>query len=148
MPFKKCSCLSLAGFFILFNETYSQSLGIIYEASSFNLQDFFYYDYSTNSGLIKNIFINFNTPIDDSFILSLRVGYGWNKFNFSHYDEKELHESNTSGIPVETELKYQNNLGQDSLFALLMGLGLGYYYYESTVRLAILLLNIYSNREG
>jgi hypothetical protein len=86
------------------NETFSQSLGIIYEASSFNLRDFYYNEYSKSTGLIKNVFINYNAPLYESFLLSLRAGYGWNRYEFGYYDGKDLHETNTDGIPLEAEI--------------------------------------------
>jgi hypothetical protein len=134
MPFKKFSCLFLATFFILFNETYSQSLGIIYEASSFNLQDFFYYsEYSKPSGLIKNVFINYNASLFESFLLSLKVGYGWNSYESRYESEnnKEVYDQTTKGIPLEAEIQYHHYLEKDSVFEPLIGFGLGYYYYLS-----------------
>lgn len=57
MPFKKSYFFLLLLIFSLSNKTSSQSLGIIYEASSFNLQDFYYNHYSNSSGLIKIYFL-------------------------------------------------------------------------------------------
>lgn len=133
MPFKRFSCLFLATFFILFNETYSQSLGIIYEASSFNFQDFYYNDYSRPSGLIKNLFINYNAPLSELFNLSLKTGYGWNNYQSSYNDgnNKETYDEITNGIPAEAEIQFHHCLGKDSVFELLIGIGLGYYYYVS-----------------
>ncbi|HVO75814.1 MAG TPA: hypothetical protein VMT35_17435 [Ignavibacteriaceae bacterium] len=114
-----------------FNQAFTQSLGIIYEASSFSLQDFYYSEYSNPTGLIKNLFLNYNAPLNESFILSFRAGYGWNRYEYSYYDGKEIHETNTDGIPLETEIKYLHKIGKDSLFEPILGIGLGYYYYNS-----------------
>jgi hypothetical protein len=131
MHFKKLYSVFILMTFIFVNQASSQSLGIIFEASSFNLQDFYYNDYSSPSGLIKNLFINYNEPIGSSFILSIRAGYGWNRYSFSHYDGKDLHERATDGMPFEAEVKYNHFIGTDSVFAPLIGVGLGYYIYES-----------------
>lgn len=133
MPFKKFYSIFILLTFIFVNQASSQSLGIIYEASSFNLQDFYYYDYSSSSGLIKNLFINYNAPLSDIFILSLKTGYGWNNYQFSYNDGnyKETYNETTKGIPVEAEIQFHHCLGKDSVFEPLIGIGLGYYYYTS-----------------
>jgi len=120
-------------FFVLFNETSSQSFGIIYEASSFNLQDLYFYEYGNPTGLIKNLFLNYNAPIHNSFILSFRAGYGWNKYEFSSDNglDKETREQITDGIPIESQITYQHQLGKDSVFEPIFGIGIGYYFYVS-----------------
>lgn len=119
--------------FIIFNKTYSQSIGFIYEASSFNQKDLFYTEGSGPEGLIKNFFINCNAPIDEFFILSVKAGYGWNKYGLSSADEgsKNSYKQVTEGYPIEAELQYHHSLGIDSVFEPVIGIGAGYYYYIS-----------------
>jgi hypothetical protein len=117
----------------LFNQAYPQSIGIIYEASSFNLRDFYYYEYSNPTGLIKNIFLNYNAPLFESFLLSIKAGYGWNRYKSSYEsgNSKEVYDQTTKGVPLEAEIQYHHYLEKDSVFEPLIGIGLGYYYYLS-----------------
>jgi len=120
-------------FVISFAQTYSQSLGIVYEASPFNVNGFYNSrDYSR--GMIKNIFISFNGYLNDSFQLSFKVGYGWNihKYSFKSGIDESLTEDITSGIPFECEVKYQHFMEKDSVFEPLIGIGIGYYNYNTT----------------
>jgi len=117
-----------------FIQTYSQSIGIVYEVSSFSINDIYNTgDYSPSRGVIKNIFLNYNGFLFASFQFSLKAGYGWN-IHESHYDsrtDKSLYEDNTSGIPIECEVRYQHYIEKDSVFEPLIGIGLGYYNYTT-----------------
>ena len=113
-----------------FNQTRSQTLGILYEASSFSADNFIR-GYSLSSGMIKNIFVDFDTPLYNSFHLSIKAGYGWSvyKENYSGTNESWEHEISIDGFPVELDIEYQSFLERDSVFEPLLGLGIGYYDY-------------------
>ncbi len=133
MNFRKYISFLCLFIILSFDQTHSQSLGMVYEASSFNTSDFvggYYFSY----GMIKNIFISFDTPLYNSFHLSIKVGYGWNSDKSGYYyvgPEASDHEEDTKGFPFELDVKYQHFTGSDSVFEPLIGTGIGFYDYTT-----------------
>lgn len=134
MVIKKCYLLCLFLIVLSSKGIYSQSLGVVYEGSSFNLNNLFYHNGYSLSGMIKNLYVNFNTKISNDFIASTRIGYGWDNHKSVNTSEgvESFSEENINGFPVEAEIKYKHLLTSDSIFEPIVGLGFGYYNYTTT----------------
>jgi hypothetical protein len=109
-----------------------QSLGIVYEASSFSFHNFVNSE-NPSTGMIKNIFLNYNIYISNNFQLSFKAGYGWDKYStqYSSSGGNSETEENTNGIPIECDIKFQEFTGKDSVFEPFTGIGLGFYNYST-----------------
>lgn len=135
MIFKKYICWLNLLIIVLFDQTFSQSIGIVYEASSLNTNNSVYNVFTENppKGMIKNIFFDYSGFLSESFQMSLRVGYGWNVYKMSYKGSgsETINEEDTYGIPFELDLKYQHYIEKDSVFEPLIGIGGGYYHYTT-----------------
>jgi hypothetical protein len=125
--------------FYVYSNTYSQSLGLTLE--SFPITIISFGESGNAYGNIKNLMVTYNAPIKESFILSLKAGYGSDSYTGS-YDSKQIspflvysekYEYKTSGIPIETELVYHHFVSSDSIFEATLGVGLGYCHYKTTI---------------
>ena len=111
-----------------------QSMGIVYEASSFSFHNFSNSENPYN-GMVKNIFLIYNIYLSDHFQLSVKAGYGWDNYNNnnSSISGKSENDEYTNGFPFECEIKFQHFTGKDSVFEPLIGIGFGYYNYKTEV---------------
>jgi outer membrane protein W len=86
--------------------------------------------------MIKNIFVNYNAPLGNDFMLSTRVGYGWdnNESVYGSGGDESVSEENINGFPVETEIKYKHFIERVSVFEPTIGVGIGYYNYTAKLK--------------
>lgn len=132
-------------FCLVFNFTiYSQSVGVRLGSSYYST--YLYYNdvgsYKYFDIPLKSVFIEYDHDLFTNFQIYLAAGYGWN--NYSAHEQygdpnsqsfyTRTSELKSNGIPIELGLKFHQNLNADSTIETIIGIGIGYCNYKSTVR--------------